>query len=380
MDASRLRASEDACDTAGQRPALPRCPAFVIRHSAFCILHSAFCILHSARWPPAFAQGITPPVPDTLPSVTIIIPARPTDTEIRALAGARALDYPRNRLQILLARGKQPSVQRNLALRQATGDLVYFLDDDSVAFPDALRRAAAHFPQPDVVMVGGPNLCPPDAPALEQAFARTMATLLAFGPSRARYWPVGVARDSSEKELILCNLIARRKPVSDLGGFDESLYPNEENALMDDLQKRGGRLVYDPDVRVHRRPRPHLKSFIKMLLNYGRGRAEQFRLHPSAGSALNFVPPAFVIYLCVFALLPVLLRWPLALYLVLVIAQALAVTSDRPSLAGRVAPLVVLTHVVYGLGFWRGVFTKPSQRVRPTAEEVRIETVDPAAG
>ena len=314
-------------------------------------------------------------MPDTLPSVTIIIPARPTDTEIRALAGVRALDYPKDHIQVLLARGKQPSVQRNLALRQATGELVYFLDDDSVAFPDALRRAAVHFQNPKVAMVGGPNLCPSDAPSLEQAFARTMATLLAFGPSRARYWPIGVVRDSSEKEQILCNLIARRQPLVDLGGFDESLYPNEENALMDELQKRGGRLVYDPDVRVHRRPRPHLKSFIRMLLNYGRGRAEQFRLHPSAGSALNFVPPAFVVYVLVFTLLPPLLRWPMGLYALMVLGQAVAVTRDRLWLAWRVAPLVVLTHLVYGIGFWRGLFTRPEQRPKPKPEEVKIETV-----
>ena len=83
-------------------------------------------------------------MPDTLPSVTIIIPARPTDTEIRALAGVRALDYPKDRIQILLARGRQPSVQRNLALRQATGDLVYFrrmLEVNTLA-PFALIQAA----------------------------------------------------------------------------------------------------------------------------------------------------------------------------------------------------------------------------------------------
>src|SRR6185503_133113 len=58
-----------------------------------------------------------------------------------------------------------------------------------------------------------------------------------------------------------------------------------------------------PQFLVHRRPRPTLKAFCKMLLTYGRGRAEQFRLHPTPGSALNFVPPLFVLYL---ALIPVL--------------------------------------------------------------------------
>src|SRR5581483_4021140 len=100
-------------------------------------------------------------------------------------------------------------------------------------------------------------------------FATVMGTPLAFSSSRARYKPVGRVRETSEKEIILCNQIARRSGFLDAGGFDESLYPNEENALMDDLQKKGGKLIYDPAFIVYRRPRPNLKSFLKMLMNYG---------------------------------------------------------------------------------------------------------------
>ena len=46
-----------------------------------------------------------------------------------------------------------------------------------------------------------------------------------------------------------------RAALLELGGFNEALYPNEENALMDELQKRGGKLLYDPDLAVARRPR-----------------------------------------------------------------------------------------------------------------------------
>src|ERR1700741_3102494 len=97
----------------------------------------------------------------------------------------------------------------------------------------------------------------------------------------------------------------------ELGGFDEALYPNEENALMDELQKRGGLLIYDPELIVHRRPRHSLKAFCKMLMTYGRGRAEQFRLHPTPGSALNFVPPLFCLYLAALLVLAAIgkLHW-----------------------------------------------------------------------
>ncbi|MEI9863244.1 MAG: glycosyltransferase [Limisphaerales bacterium] len=325
-----------------------------------------------------------------LPSATIIIAARPSQADVAAVAAARQLYYPRELLEIIVARGKQPSVQRNTALRVARGELIYFLDDDSVAPSGNLRRAAEHFSDAKVQMVGGPNLCPPDAPWLEQVFALVLGSWLAFGPSRARYTPVGALRDSGEKELILCNLIARRELLIELGGFNEKLYPNEENALMDDIQKRGGRLLYDPEFFVHRRPRGTLKAFIKMLMTYGRGRAEQFRLNPTFGSALNFVPPLFCVYLLAliilellplansFAALKFFAAAPLAVYFVAIILQTLALIPAGGIVRSLLAmPLLVASHVFYGFGFWRGLFTKLNRGENKPSVEVVLEIIQP---
>jgi len=327
-------------------------------------------------------------VSQPLPVISIIIAAPPAMPEVQAVASARALAYPADRLEIILARGRQPSVQRNTALRAARGEWVYFLDDDALPPPANLRRAEKLFSEPDVAMIGGPNLCPPGAPFLEQVFAVALASWLAFGPSRARYAPVGKIRDTGEKELILCNTLARRAALLELGGFNEALYPNEENALMDELQKRGRRLVYDPEFFVHRRPRRTLPSFLKMLRTYGRGRAEQFRLHPTPGSALNFVPPLFCLYLVLLAALEIsvgekispalkfTLAAPLGFYLLAVIGQTVASTFSAGLVRAVVAmPLLVASHVYYGLGFWRGLFTKLKTGAERPHTEVVLETV-----
>ena len=319
---------------------------------------------------------------ENVPSITVLIAARPNQAEIKAVAGSHALDYPTDRLDVIVARGTQPSAQRNAALKAARGDLIYFLDDDSAPVPGNLRRAAAHFSDLKVQMVGGPNLCPREAPPLEQVFALVLASWLAFGPSRARYAAVGKVRETSEKELILCNLLARRQALLELGGFNEALYPNEENALMDELQERGGKMIYDPQLIVHRRPRASLKSFVRMLLTYGRGRAEQFRLHPTPGSALNFVPPLFCVYLLILPLLLMLTPFgkvclvPLVFYVLAVLAQAAVLAAGGRVLQSLAAiPLIVLTHILYGFGFWRGLFTTLRPPGQQPPGQVRLETV-----
>ena len=325
---------------------------------------------------------------EPLPSVTVIIAARPEQAEIKAVAAARQLDYPPGLLDILVARGKQPSVQRNTALRAARGEWIYFLDDDSVPPLQNLRAAAKHFSDPAVKMIGGPNLCPPDAPPLEKVFAVVLASWLAFGPSRARYDSVGTARASSEKELILCNLLARRADLLERGGFNEALYPNEENALMDELQKRGGKLIYDPQLIVHRRPRPTLRAFLKMLGTYGRGRAEQFRVTPTFGSAPNFVPPFFCLYLgtlVIFQLtaldkpmgtLKLLSLVPLGFYALAILLQTLASIPANGIVRSLAAmPLLVASHICYGFGFWHGLFTKLRRGPQRSRFQVVLETI-----
>ena len=133
---------------------------------------------------------------------------------------------------------------------------------------------------------------------------------------------------------------------------------------------------------VYRRPRPTLTRFARMLRTYGRGRAEQLRLHPTPGSALNFVPPLFCLYLLALPFLLVLTSVGticlamLALYALAVLAQAGVLVTRGGLLRSLGAiPLIVLTHVLYGLGFWHGLVTTLKSPGQRPPNEVKLETI-----
>ncbi|MHC4869883.1 MAG: glycosyltransferase family 2 protein, partial [Planctomycetota bacterium] len=65
-------------------------------------------------------------------------------------------DFARSRgLQVVAGVGRGPAAARNLGWRRATTPLVWFLDSDCVASPDALERLLPHLEEPQVAGVGG---------------------------------------------------------------------------------------------------------------------------------------------------------------------------------------------------------------------------------
>ena len=184
---------------------------------------------------------------------------------------------------------RQTTLQRNAGIKAARGELIYFLDDDSTPPPGNLLRLAPHFADPKVQMVGGPNLCPPGAPALEKVFALVLSSRLAFGPSRARYKQVGQVRAASEKELILCNLAARRQTMLDLGGFNEAPIPTKKRLWMNCKSAAES----PSTIRPHCHRLPAQPQSCKDADDLRTGRAE-YCAYPTFGSALNLFRRCFV--------------------------------------------------------------------------------------
>lgn len=235
---------------------------------------------------------------DIFPSLkfSVIVPAPPGMKAVPSIEALKGSAVDPENLEVILALGTSPSRQRNLAAHMATGDVLVFLDSDSLPCPDMFHRIAEAL-RAGYSAVGGPSL----TPRRDSPFGRAVASVFAspFGGAsvRARYTSNGVLRDATENDLILCNLAIRREVFIATDGFNDELYPNEENEFLNRISREGHRLGYSPSMCVFRNQRRNLALFAMQVFNYGRGRAEQVFVCPEDLTIDRLAPAALALLL-----------------------------------------------------------------------------------
>jgi glycosyltransferase involved in cell wall biosynthesis len=182
-------------------------------------------------------------VPRKFPTISIIVPAHNEEDYLGATLDAlNRQDYPNfeivvvangctdrtaevakekcQRLATLEAKGL--GVSRNLGARMATGDLLIFLDADTILEPHALRTIAERFTERNA---GGTVKGQPDS--------NRFAYRLIYGLKNFihRY----VVRNGSSG-VIIC----WKKHFASVGGFDERLELRENSELIRRLKRFGG--------------------------------------------------------------------------------------------------------------------------------------------
>lgn len=304
---------------------------------------------------------------------TIIIPHRIGENIEKTLEGVYLSNYPKGNIEIFQAEGTHPTVQRNECIKQSSGDIVYFIDNDSIVSPDNIKEANIIFESDEqTAIVGGPAVHKVSS-LIEMYIDKCMRSYYAVGPiaNRYRFDNVGI-KEGTDRDVILCNLFVRRNVLFEAGLFNEDLYPNEENALIDKILSLGYKLIYNPKIMVQRPPRSNLKAYIKMLLNYGRGRFEQLFRDFNAKNLIFTLPSLFSNYIL---LSPIVLAvyyfskmdiikfyfLPLLVYIIITtFAGILYAFWDRGFL-NKIRGVFIypfmffITHFFYGFGFFYGI-------------------------
>jgi cellulose synthase/poly-beta-1,6-N-acetylglucosamine synthase-like glycosyltransferase len=372
----------------------------------------ALAAWHHAGWPlllSRLARGPArppPPLPDRdLPAITLVMPAYNEAAFIAAkLRNLAALDYPRDRLMVILAcdgctdgtaaialatlrepdcaglraevRDLAPNRGKLGVLNEAIGALppgiVALSDISAMLPPDALRRAAAHFADARLGAVGGTYV-------LERAGSA----------GEAKYWQYQVAVKRGEAAL--------GAPLGLHGAFwafrREAWHPLPPDTINDDflwpagMAEQGWRIAYDETIRTREAEvaDPALDS--RRRRRIAAGNAQQLwrargLLHPrhggialafASGKALRVVMP----FLLLAAGLGTLALAPgSTIFLFLAICEAFgAVLALLGALLGARAPkpmailhYLVAGHLASAIGVARYLLFRPRQPWRRAAD------------
>ncbi|MCE0496932.1 MAG: glycosyltransferase [Methylacidiphilales bacterium] len=304
------------------------------------------------------------------PRYSVIIPMLYFREDEPALASLRDTPPPVGGIEILVAEGAQPSLQRNTAFERARGDIILFLDNDCTLAPNFWNELEGAFARPEVEIVGGPALLRANAGACEKIFHALLTHILIVGTISSRYASRGDFRPAAPTELILCNLAVRRSAFRKIGAFSSKLYPSEENEWLDRARALDAGIYYHPLVQVSRPQRATWRQMGKMLLRYGMGRTRQFQVsgwHPTFHQILPLLLVGAIFALIYWHLeIPFVVLWLAASVIVALTCDARLRWWQR-LVAGLAAPLLPITFALGQIAGWAGLlfpaFTKDADIV-----------------
>jgi succinoglycan biosynthesis protein ExoA len=318
-----------------------------------------------------------------LPNLSFVIPIRTGSVPPKAVATIERIIYPKDRIEIILVEGRNPSMQRNEGVRRAKGDFIYLLDDDSEVSPKALRYAIEHFEEsedPRLVCIGGPVLTKPDDGPFQKAVGAAKASAFGMGPTRHRAVPYGLVRRASEKELISANMIIRREALLKLNGFDETIYPNEENELLKRLHFEGMRCLYHPLMVAYRSRRKNLGEVFIQNFRYGLGRMRHFFKKMRPVDLVLFAPLGLIasialpiVHTRLYTALPIIFYAALSLMTSSFIALAM---GNKIRTFFYLLTIFPTMHIAYGLGSLTGLIRMLLQiDPKPKKTEIDVRVV-----
>jgi GT2 family glycosyltransferase len=150
------------------------------------------------------------------------------------------------------------STARNAGARRAAGDVLVFIDADTVVKPGwaaALKRAYAG----GAVLAGGEISWPEP---------RTLAEWYTAGSS----WHDAKAKNGFLPFVSGCHFTIRREVFLDLGGFDESMPLAEDLDLSLRAQLAGYPISFVLDAGLVHTPRPTIRGMLAQRVSHARGR------------------------------------------------------------------------------------------------------------
>jgi len=312
--------------------------------------------------------------------VTIAMPAFNEERYIEAcIRSVQAQDYPRDRIEILIADGRSTDRTRELIaelaaadprirmidnpdrlqapglnrlVRESTGDVVVRMDVHCEYAADYVRRCVEALEQTGADNVGG----------AQRAKARTFFQRALCAALDSPLGVGGAAYRSGDSEGPVDTVFLgafRRRVFETVGMWDPGAITNEDAELNQRILAGGGQVYLSKAIVVHYFPRDSFASLARQYYKYGRGRARTLLKLGRSPTIRPMLP--FLMVTAGAAMLAFPPLWPVApaaaaTYLLATGAEAIRVGRHAGAAAiPAVWAIFPVLHVSHGVGFAAGL-------------------------
>lgn len=259
-----------------------------------------------------------------------------------------------------------PAEKRSLAMRDATGEILIFIDDDAYPEKNFLDILDLDFKDSNIVAVGGPAITPKEDTFWQKVSGAVFLSPLSGGFPE-RYAPVGKKKFVSDWPSV--NLSVRKNAFKDVGGFDSDYWPGEDTKLCLDLvAASNGKILYDPKLIAYHHRREGLLKHLNQVGGYGLHRGFFAKKFPETSFKLKyFIPSIFSSFILFGPLLSFYSSSIRSIFFMGLLVYFLALLKALSDILKFEKSIIValfslyyifLTHIVYGFRFIQGfVFT-----------------------
>ncbi|MBK7534125.1 MAG: glycosyltransferase family 2 protein [Myxococcales bacterium] len=330
-----------------------------------------------------------------MPMVTIAMPAfneeRFIETCIRSVWEQ---DYPRERIEILVADGRSTDRTREILedlarqdprirmidnperlqaaglghiVKQARGDIIVRMDVHCEYATDYVRKCVATLDATGADNVGGAQRAKAKT-SFQEALCAALGSPLGVG---------GAAYRSATAEGFVDTVFLgafRRAVFERVGLWDPAAATNEDAELNQRILETGGKIYLSRDIVVHYFPRDSFRTLAKQYFRYGQGRARTLLKRGAFPKLRPLIPFFLVSGAAAMLLLPP--AWPLlppavAGYLLASGAEAVRVAAPLgPRAVATAMAIFPILHFSHGSGFAAGLWRYLRQPDWPAEPEL----------
>lgn len=318
-----------------------------------------------------------------LPFITVVMVVRNEGPFIaKSLEQVLAQDYPRDRMEIIVADGlstddtravlaeyqaKYPFIQvvdnpgrivasgLNVAIDRAQGELLVRIDGHGEVATDFCSQVVRLMEEHPEAWSGGGPIVHAGTNRFGEAVAVAMSHPAGVGLASHRF-------ENYEGYVEGAHFPTFRKWIFDrIGKFDEALVRTEDDEFNYRIAQAGGKIYVSPRVRYVYYVRGRLGLLFRQYFQYSFWRIPVIRKHKKPTTLRQIVPPLFFIAVAVLAVVGIIYRQPVialalpAIYLAVLLLIAISVIPRKGIVVASLVPVALATiHFAYALGILYG--------------------------